>query len=72
MGRDHTLFALVPGYVRFYKETRMRGDRKYVGVVLKKGEKLPRDEASLGRSRYFGFVNLKASPASDSPTQNTA
>ena len=28
MGRDHTLFALVPGYVRFYKETRMRGERK--------------------------------------------
>jgi len=72
MGRDHTLFALVPGYVRFYKEPRMRGDRKYVGIVLKKGEKLPRDEASLGRSRYFGFVDLNASATHDAPPQNTA
>ncbi|OSX65419.1 hypothetical protein POSPLADRAFT_1044794 [Postia placenta MAD-698-R-SB12] len=61
MGRDHTLFALVPGYVRFYKVPRLRGDRKYIGIALKKGEKLPRDETSEGRSRYFGFVNLQAS-----------
>ena len=70
MGRDHTLFALVPGYVRFYKEARMRGERKYVGVVLKKGEKLPRDEATHGRSRYFGFVTLNA--AEQTPTRTAA
>ncbi|KAI3600011.1 60s ribosomal protein l27 [Moniliophthora roreri] len=61
MGRDHTIYALVPGYVRFYKEKYMRGERKYVGIVLNRGEKLPRDEAAHGRSRYFGFVNLNAS-----------
>ncbi|KZT09644.1 uncharacterized protein LAESUDRAFT_756581 [Laetiporus sulphureus 93-53] len=69
IGRDHTLFALVPGYVRFYKEMRMRGARKYVGVVLNKGEKLPRDDSALGRSRYFGLVNLNAS--SDVSNQST-
>jgi len=58
MGRDHTLFATVPGYVRFYKEKYMRGERKFVGIVLTRGEKLPRDEQALGRSRFFGFVNL--------------
>ena len=60
MGRDHTLYATVPGYVRFYKEKWMRGERKFVGVVLSRGEKLPRDEQALGHSRFFGFVNLNA------------
>lgn len=58
MGRDHTIFAVAPGFVRFYKEKHMSGFRKYVGLVLKRGEKLPRDEAALGRSRYFGLVDL--------------
>ncbi|KAJ3492162.1 hypothetical protein NLI96_g209 [Meripilus lineatus] len=57
MGRDHTIYAVVPGYVRFYKQPGTRKDRKYVGVVLNRGEKLPRDEASLGRSRFFGLVD---------------
>lgn len=58
MGRDHTIYALAPGFVRFYKEKHMRGERKYVGVVLNRGEVLPRDETTLGRSRYFGFVDV--------------
>ncbi len=60
MGRDHTLYAMVPGYVRFYKIPGSRKDRKYIGVVLNKGEKLPRDDVSLGRSRFFGLVDLNA------------
>ncbi|KAK1216368.1 54S ribosomal protein L2 mitochondrial [Marasmius sp. AFHP31] len=68
IGRDHTLYALVPGYVRFYKEKYMRGERKYVGVVLNRGEKLPRDTATQGRSRYFGFVNLNASNNARQPS----
>ena len=59
MGRDHTIYAMVPGYVRFYSEPGLRKDRKYVGVVLNRGEKLPRDEAATGRSRYTHLVNLK-------------
>ncbi|KAE9409454.1 hypothetical protein BT96DRAFT_848054 [Gymnopus androsaceus JB14] len=59
IGKDHTIYALTPGYVRFYKEKYMRGDRKFVGVVQHRGEKLPRDEAEHGRSRYFGLVNVK-------------
>lgn len=60
MGRDHTLYAMVPGYVRFYKIPGSRKDRKYIGVVLNKGEKLPRDDVTLGRSRFFGLVDLNA------------
>ena len=60
MGRDHTLYAIAPGVVRFYKEKWMRGERRFVGVVLKRGEVLPRDEAARGRSRYCGLVNLNS------------
>lgn len=58
MGRDHTIYATAPGYVRFYKEKWMSGTRRFVGVVLERGEVLPRDEIACGRSRYFGLVNI--------------
>lgn len=58
MGVDHTIYAVAPGYVRFYKEKWMRGERKFVGVVQNRGEKLPRDEAALGRSRHLPLVNV--------------
>ncbi|KAH9981331.1 ribosomal L27 protein-domain-containing protein [Lactifluus volemus] len=59
MGRDHTLYATVPGYVRFYKEKWMRGERKFIGVVL--------NRAALGRSRFFGLVDLNR-PRTDTST----
>jgi large subunit ribosomal protein L27 len=61
MGRDHTIYAIAPGFVRFYKEKWLSGTRRFVGVVLDRGEVLPRDEASRGRSRYFDLVNLNES-----------
>lgn len=69
MGRDHTIFALVPGYVRFYSKKWMNGERRYVGVVLTRGEKLPRDEESLGRSRYFGLVDLNQTDAQSAESE---
>jgi hypothetical protein len=60
MGRDHTIYATAPGFVRFYKTKWMSGERKFIGVVLNRGDKLPRDEESLGRSRFFGLVNTAA------------
>lgn len=67
MGRDHTIFALVPGYVRFYKTKWGQGERKFVGLVLERGEKLPRDEPSLGRSRYFANEIVKVTPPPAQP-----
>jgi large subunit ribosomal protein L27 len=58
MGRDHTIYADVPGYVRFYREKRGGHFRKCIGLVLNRGETLPRDEAEFGRSRYFGLSEL--------------
>lgn len=65
MGRDHTIYAMVPGFVRFYKQKWLRGERKFVGVVRERGEVLPRDDVDLGRSRYCDLVNL------NSPTPQT-
>ncbi|BGP14317.1 hypothetical protein JCM10213_004444 [Rhodosporidiobolus nylandii] len=59
-GRDHTLFALVPGYVQYYRDTVRGKERKLVGIVANPEERLPRDEASEGRSRFFGGVDLNA------------
>ncbi|KAK2466700.1 hypothetical protein APHAL10511_000958 [Amanita phalloides] len=64
IGRDHTIYATAPGYVRFYKEKWMRGQRRFVGVVLERGEVLPRDDKAYGRSRHFGLVDLNASDSS--------
>ncbi|KAG2041812.1 ribosomal L27 protein-domain-containing protein [Suillus americanus] len=72
IGRDHTIYATAPGFVRFYKQKWLRGDRKFIGVVLHRGEKLPRDETSLGRSRYFGLVDLTAFAKSGPSSQTSA
>jgi large subunit ribosomal protein L27 len=53
MGRDHTIFALAPGFVRFYTAKKGSVEKKWVGLVLSRGETLPRDEEKLGRSRYY-------------------
>ena len=62
MGRDHTLYAQVSGYARFYLRAYGRFKRKDVGLVLNKAEKLPRDENAHGRSRYFGLVEMNDVP----------
>ena len=50
-----------PGFVRFYTVPWRAGKpRRFVGVVLNRGEILPRDEGALGRSRHFGLVNIAA------------
>ncbi len=60
MGRDHTIYAVSPGFVRFYTEKWMSKTRRFVGLVLQRGETLPRNEVEYGRSRYFGLVDLNA------------
>jgi hypothetical protein len=53
MGRDFTILASEPGWVKFYTDAadKTRGRRKYVGVVLRKDHELPSDPVSPRRRR---------------------
>ncbi|MCJ1246841.1 54S ribosomal protein L2 mitochondrial [Trapelia coarctata] len=64
MGRDHTIFALARGFVRYYQdpEFRVRGKgrgeagmgRKYIGIVHRQEDKLPRGRGEC-RRRVLGM-----------------
>ncbi|KAI5949537.1 MRPL2 [Candida jiufengensis] len=56
IGVDHTIYAVEPGYIRFYYDP-FHPTRKYVGVSLKKDIKLPKDHFEP-RLRRFGFVPI--------------
>ncbi|MCJ1316043.1 54S ribosomal protein L2 mitochondrial [Xylographa vitiligo] len=49
MGRDHTIFALQKGFVRYYRDPDRHAERKYIGVVFERGMELPRGK---GGSRW--------------------
>ncbi|EGV66570.1 60S ribosomal protein L2, mitochondrial [Yamadazyma tenuis ATCC 10573] len=56
IGKDHTIFALEPGYVRFYYDP-FHPLRKYVGIALKEDLTLPTPHFSP-RVRRFGYVEI--------------
>lgn len=70
MGKDHTLHAEIPGYIRFYRIQKGRKERRYIGIARERGEKLPRDGASRGRQRYFGLVNISRTPTTQVDQQS--
>lgn len=59
IGKDHTIFALEPGYVRFYY-TPFHPLRKYVGIALKRTLSLPTPHF-LPRIRRFGYEVIEDS-----------
>lgn len=56
IGRDHTIFAMEPGYVRFYYDP-FHPLRKYVGVSLTRDLPLPHPHFAP-RSRRFGYEQI--------------
>ncbi|KAI8968668.1 ribosomal L27 protein-domain-containing protein [Pilobolus umbonatus] len=59
MGKDHTLFALTPGYIRFYKDSD-QPKRRLVGIVFDREGVLP-IPADQPKPRRFDLVNLAVS-----------
>ncbi|KAH8664434.1 ribosomal L27 protein-domain-containing protein [Xylariales sp. PMI_506] len=57
MGRDHTIFSLATGYVKYYKDPAKHPDRQYIGVVFNKEDKLPYPKHAVRKRR----LNLTAS-----------
>ncbi|MCJ1293758.1 54S ribosomal protein L2 mitochondrial [Xylographa carneopallida] len=54
MGRDHTIFALQRGFVRYYRDPERHAARKYIGVVFERGMELPRGKGGA-RWRRLGL-----------------
>ncbi|KAJ2509501.1 54S ribosomal protein L2 mitochondrial [Coemansia sp. RSA 1939] len=56
MGKDHTLFALQPGYVKVYTDSRIKEGRRHIAVALDKEDNaFPR---SPYEKRVRGFLNI--------------
>ena len=51
MGRDHTIFALAKGFVRYYKDPEKHHSRKYIGIVFEQEMSLPRGRNAARRRR---------------------
>ncbi|KAK9476125.1 ribosomal L27 protein-domain-containing protein [Lipomyces japonicus] len=56
IGRDHTVFALEPGYVRYYRNP-FHPKRKFIGVAIRPGARLPSPHWQP-RVRRLGLVPL--------------
>lgn len=58
MGRDHTIFALASGYVKYYRDPARHPKRQYIGVVFDKTDTLPYPPHAMRKRR----LNMLASP----------
>lgn len=58
MGRDHTIFALASGYVKYYRDPARHPKRQYIGVVFNKEDTLPYPTHAMRRRR----LNMIAAP----------
>ncbi|CCH42786.1 60S ribosomal protein L2, mitochondrial [Wickerhamomyces ciferrii] len=57
IGKDHTIFALEPGFVRFYYDP-FHPRRRFVGVALDQESRLPTPHFAP-RARRFGYVPIE-------------
>lgn len=51
MGRDHTIYATQPGYVKYYKDPLKHPKRQYIGVVFERSQTLPQPVTAVRRRR---------------------
>ncbi|XXH00850.1 hypothetical protein Hte_007201 [Hypoxylon texense] len=58
MGRDHTIFALASGFVKYYRDPARHPKRQYIGVVFDKSDTLPYPPHAMRKRR----LNMLASP----------
>ncbi|RPB08442.1 ribosomal protein L27 [Morchella conica CCBAS932] len=55
IGRDHTIYALQPGYVRYYKDPAKHPRRQYIGIAVTPTQTLPKPQ-NAARVRRLGMV----------------
>ncbi|MCJ1403019.1 54S ribosomal protein L2 mitochondrial [Xylographa trunciseda] len=71
MGRDHTIFALQKGYVRYYRDPERHAERKYIGVVFERDMVLPRPKGAA-RWRRVGMEEREVVGEGTPPVGNSA
>ncbi|KAF2746083.1 hypothetical protein M011DRAFT_446127 [Sporormia fimetaria CBS 119925] len=67
MGRDHCIYAVEAGYVRYYKDPAKHPDRQYIGVVFNKEDKLPYPPNAVRRRR----LNMLPTPIAEPEAPKT-
>jgi large subunit ribosomal protein L27 len=70
MGRDHTIFALEHGFVKYYRDPAKHKTRKYIGVVFERDEVLPY-APTAPRRRKLNMVAQKMEPATSDTVVRT-
>ncbi len=63
MGRDHTIFALATGYVKYYRDPVLHPKRQYIGVVFDKADRLPYPRHAARKRRLGMVASPIAAPA---------
>ena len=64
MGRDHTIHAMVTGYVVYYRDPAKHPERRYIGVVFDKDDKLPYARNAERKRRLSMTTHaIRAAPA---------
>ncbi|THX36096.1 ribosomal protein L27, partial [Aureobasidium pullulans] len=58
MGRDHTIYATQPGYVKYYKDPLKHPKRQYIGVVFERAQVLPQPPHAVRRRRLGMLAHL--------------
>ena len=62
VGRDHTIYALTRGFVKYYRDPARHPTRRYIGVVYERHHTLPQPPHAARRRR----LGLVAAPREDS------
>jgi large subunit ribosomal protein L27 len=61
MGRDHTIFATQPGFVKYYKDPMKHPKRQYIGVAFERHQALP-TPPNAARRRRLGMLAIQQAP----------
>ncbi|KAI5241245.1 ribosomal protein L27 [Aureobasidium subglaciale] len=70
MGRDHTIYATQPGYVKYYKDPLKHPKRQYIGVVFERNQVLPQPPHAV-RRRRLGMLAHQMENSSPSAVEFT-
>jgi large subunit ribosomal protein L27 len=69
MGRDHTIYATHPGYVKYYRDPEKHPKRKYIGIVFERDQVLPLPRNAMRRRRLGMVATKMETRISDSGSQ---